>query len=802
MAIGKPLPRYDVTFEWDSHQQGAMLATDKGKPLYMDNFTKPVLPQYIVDVASLASKPPDQEIPIIQKLFHGGFGQHLFEDATRYYSAEKADSRVKGNVILAPKVRRVCRHVKRYAAQTDISCNIETAAHAGYHHSELEDAYDPAFYVQETRAGTFYDDNFSALPGPFSQNSTYPWVRIRLWIARHAGAGKVYVMGNIDDLGSGSPWWSSVVEVTSSGEWVEFTWTTNPRTGAAWKRTEISGAHFGFAMKVDAGTTGRCYSMEAWVCHEYPSASSYWRHRHMFEWSLDDNTNYPLSPQGDFLIADGAWYSNDDNAFIAGAYEGSGSSMLQYNECIVRADSGANYWVTGDNWRSYYQFHHSDGDIHLLAKFQQYLWGSKIPNELRFSDDPWPAAPGPGYWSLITLIGDASSKITEMLVFQECLIVGKEDTAYKVTQAHDVIDIFMDFQLTRHPDNFKRMRSFKGKLYMPVMNNSLYEYDGTSVKDISPKNYAPTQVEYGGQIIDMACDGEWLYLLLDNASDTATDPPLLIAGREEFIDGVLDWHWHPLITLDMQMAQAMVVTQRGSDDDNLELWIMGIHTDHIGRCYDVITLPRWSSAPWQDGNCEFQTSGSIITSWFSTDFENMEKMMFYFMLFAENLNNVSGNERSITVEWQFEGEDWEVLHKFNDPDLSYEKVDFPQGKRGIMVRFKFTLATDDDDYTPRLEQFICACRLGSVDLRQFDFFIKATERSSLKGGIGEGDTFKELMDAIYQIKERNAPFYFYDPFGEKHLVTMMSPTPERVPVEEEDGKWEAAIHVQLMEVGQ
>jgi len=820
MATGKPLPRYDVTFEWDGHQQGSMIATEKGKPLYMDNYTKPTLPQYITDVATLQSKPPEQEIPIVQKYFHGGYGQHLFEDLTKYLYGVGVDTRFKGNVILAPKInlrRWIGYEIK---LDGDIVANLESIGGGGDHYEEIYGSYHSARYVQETRQNAYtwediYDTEGGAADPVSSKSQSYKaWVRMFIGcVSGSTGEVRAQLICSSNGTKEYYPDGDYIV-IDSEGEWIEHEYTVDPDTSAAWDRDGVRASKCGVRLWVsDGSTTARVYQGEMVRGSQDPWINPPPQQR-FFEWHLDDIEDHPASPQGRFLCCrpgisncGPARFHIDKDMFIV-PYPWLGYYIydsVQFDNDLFTAKwnpyGDQHYDSSPDFYRISREFDYSpDGDVDLFHKFQQYLWAVYLPNIMRYTDDPAHDPGGSGIWSLVTAIGDASMEITETCCFQDKLIVGKEDTAYYIDQSHNVVDMFSDFKLTAHPDNFKRMRSYKGKLIMPVMINRLYEYDGTTVRDISPASYAPSLTEYSGKIIDLATDGDWLYVLTQEATGSH---PFLIAGREEIVDGVLDWHWHVLAELtDLSEATAIVVTQYTSNNDNLELWVHGLSQSTTGVIWLSMVLPRWGT-PWEDDNCEFESSGDLYTSWFSTDFENMEKMLFYFMLFAENLNNASGNERSITVSWQFEGEDWEVLHKFDDPDLAFEKVNFPLGKRGVLVRFKFTLATDDNDYTPRLEQFICSCRLGSSDLRQFDMFLKLTEFTSLKEGIGEGTKAKDLYDAIYTIKERNAPFYFYDyPYGEKMLVTMVSPSPEKVIVEEENGKFELALHVQLMEANQ
>jgi hypothetical protein len=177
----------------------------------------------------------------------------------------------------------------------------------------------------------------------------------------------------------------------------------------------------------------------------------------------------------------------------------------------------------------------------------------------------------------------------------------------------------------------------------------------------------------------------------------------------------------------------------------------------------------------------------------------MDKALFSFMLFAENL---SRTHRSVKVEYQFEEDsDWTTIGTFFFSAFPYESKQLPEGTAGKKIKFRLTLTTDDADETPRVNGFLCTARLSPRPLKRYDFYFKCTDNVPGKDGQPLSTTAADLIKLFDGLVSQSYPFLMYEYLtGIPVYVTLEPPAPEfMVMSEENDNKNESVMHITALQ---
>lgn len=731
------LDAFDITLEYDNKKLGLMLMEQEGRKLYSTSFARALAPQYFVGEASYASLPPEQELALSQIEWHAGYGQRSFVSTKKYMSSDGVDARVRGILMLAPKI-----------TETIVS---EAGSFNGTPVGFVE--FKSSLYLasgQKLYKWNTTDSDWDELWAGASLTITDVIVHGDYIFIALGGTNKYYFMDAVHKADD------TTNTVTSADATDQDTLNT--------LLNEIKGDYNAHRVSTTfhdaADTTNVVDAADASDLDTSKTLANQIKAKFNAHRSQSG-----VHPYDDMLHE----VTSDDATDLA-------TGITLGNE--IKADYNAHLLA-------FEQATPAESLADYFGKNQELLWKCIKPNGVKSATNPSCEA---NPWGTVSVVGDSSTDITEIIPYAGEIHFGKEDGLWKFDFEGAVIDLMPDFKFVPQSTNFKNMRSWRGLLFLPVAQNSLYEFDGSTPYTIGPSTYSPRDFTYAGRIVAMAADAEWMYVLLNpTGSDTEA---ILMAVRSETIDGTTDYRWHPLDTIDMNPVTTALISSVQAN--NRRLWVAGTKSA-AGKVYYMI-LSNYYSCPYEDSNAKFCSSGTLTTSLFSANFPNTNKALFSFMLFSENL---SKDHREVTVEYQFEGDTtWETVGVFKESPVETQL--FKGGVYGKEMRFRLTMTTDDETLIPRVTGLLVTARLESSGLKVYDFTAKCMDNVPLKDGLGRDEnTAKYILNEIDSLRDRGYPFTLYDFItGDEVDVDFVAPTPEVIQLQSEpNGKFENVVHV-------
>ncbi len=319
------------------------------------------------------------------------------------------------------------------------------------------------------------------------------------------------------------------------------------------------------------------------------------------------------------------------------------------------------------------------------------FWVTTADNVMRDTDDP--TNNGTPFSTAYTLPNSAYN-ITCLLNDPEGYVyAGKQDMPYVLSEG-DVVTLVPELASDSSTAGVL-LYKWKGDVFIRTGVNKLYRYssDGT-VQDISPVNWAYGNPDYDEDVQAFCSDSTYLYVFVDNGSDI-----ILMAGREETVDGTTDWVWHPL--------------QKFTEADNIVSAVVSSVTGYpviyalTGNYADGV-LKFCASNSYGDTNLEtgyeFISTGIHYGPWIVTNFDVHDKYWSEVFLSAKNFDGLT----SIRVYYQAEGD--EQTSTWNDLGMcsadsyvltsskvtTYPKTQVSRKPIDVLsrkIRFRFDLTT-------------------------------------------------------------------------------------------------------------
>jgi len=309
---------------------------------------------------------------------------------------------------------------------------------------------------------------------------------------------------------------------------------------------------------------------------------------------------------------------------------------------------------------------------------------------LRISADP---INGGDAFSTQYQVGDDNWDITGLVDHNATWFVRKEDDIYYLSGS-DVVSL-LNLGTEASTVYLHSLYCWGDYLFIPSGLNSLYLYEvstGTALV-VSPTRYAIGDTNYDGQILSMCFDETYAYAAVLNGSNIR-----ILSGRFENVEGDTDWWWHPIYSQTMNDVASMLISNLSGNKR------MYVGTDTYTDGIIPFKVSVSYSAVYLETDFECETSGDIITSWIQTNFPTDSKAWT-----SVDVTSIckSSNATSITVYYQKKGDSgWTSLGSCTQSSgagYPAEVTDtFEIGVSSERIRFKFSLATTDDDYTPIL----------------------------------------------------------------------------------------------------
>ena len=295
-------------------------------------------------------------------------------------------------------------------------------------------------------------------------------------------------------------------------------------------------------------------------------------------------------------------------------------------------------------------------------------------------------------WSGVTVVGEAAIPITRMMEKDGALFIDKEDIPFFLDDSGDVQkSLAPDAKSNKSTHSGKNSNLHFGEYYRPAGDQSLLRI-GTSNQEIGPGNYGTNLGTYAGQVEAVVGDGAYLYIAIDNGASVE-----IMAGRDETINGVTSWVWHPLHTLTLTGVETM--------------WISTVFQKRLYVSSTVasesifsIPLPTTYGNMAADANRFFITDGELETSFYHGGFKSDNKA---WTKITATMNHTADSDVYFEAHYQkLEDTLWTDIGDLIATSTNHTPSLFlPVDSDGAdpvstMMKFKFVAKTDTDTTTP------------------------------------------------------------------------------------------------------
>jgi len=668
--------KYDFIITYNSTDYKYMLRQQGNTKSFLVS-DAPLTPQTLVtESASPTTLQPERQIQISQVDWRKGFQSLILDDEYKYYDSEDCDARLKGEITLSPK--------KLSALSWATVPSTPTITDSG-----LEVWTNDTDLTNWTKAGD----------APYKDDSIY-----------HGGSSSA----RYDQEENGT----LTQEVISSGDISNYKGLRI--TAKVYARTTDK-AHCTLKIKLDDGDTstesnGTLSADDTWEQIEVTHRISY------------SGTKLDIVLEADITSLQDGWFDDVSLTLLPANASGATVDIVEFGGKIVAAVDKNLYTIGTSSTTLIADFPKNITDLCVFqnrlyiaqgwsdpyyytsdlvaftestlsnntAKYMANIGGatfviSDTNNTLRSSDNP---INGGTAFSSQYEVGSDDWDITGLVDHEDTWFVRKEDNVYYLSGS-DVLELIPELSSEASSTYTYGLYYWKGNLYIGSGVNSLYEYDISSgtVTTISPTRYAPGDSNYDGQVLAMCGDETYLYVAIDNGSGIK-----ILSGRWENVDGDTDWYWHPLYTLSSHNdITAMLIS---SLSGNKRLYT---GTDTASDGVIPYIVPVGYSQPYTESGYKCQSSGTFITPWYVSNFPTESK----YWKSVDFTSICCTDKTSITPYYQIKGGSWTAMDALTtsayDGGYPAETTDSRAiEQESEKIRFKFEMASSDNDYTPIL----------------------------------------------------------------------------------------------------
>ncbi len=743
MTTQKGGREYDLSIvKKDGSEIGLMLDLDKNGNKNYQRYDDPTLSQqYYVGRADYANLPPEKQMALIQVSWAAGYGLEFFdnEDDKRYYQSLGLDARFKNNILCGPKTSSIA--VSAYTNSiTDGGLNNWTDA------NNLTSWTKSATGTWLAQEGTIkHGGTYSARVNGTATRYFYQdlaWdtkyrgttVTIKGWMYTTAGGGAVITIG-IDD-GGGS---TNSTPQSNTGVWEQFSVSHKVTTGASY-------LHIVCTYTYASGSLACYFDDITWFS---PIADGYPKVFAEFNDNLYVGVTdilYKLNATGDGLTFVNAFGKviTDLTPFTDGnLYISLGSTASKY------------YWMDGATPPVFTPSTLADGYAEFMTNVAGVMYKAVLPRELKKTSDPTNA----GTWSTAINVGSTYHDITDLISETDVCYIGKEDMPYYLDTSDNDIPLIPDVQSLLKSTSCKNMIPWHTKIYVPVGNSGLVEYDSGIVTWRSPSLYQTNLSTFAGQVQAVAADEEYIFAMLDNSTKLE-----ILAGQLREVDNRIIWAWHPIQEITLGGCETAFV----SSIYKKRLWIA---SSVAGENLYYVPLPTKYGDVTGDTDYQFQTGGTLVTSWRHGNLQADQKAYFNLTLTAEGCDA----DNYIGVEYQtyytaLTGT-WTSLGNFTN---SPSQTRYFSDVTGTMIRFRFTIVTASVSTTPKLVSYDCRGIWRPKRRKLIDCYVKVADNVITKNGTQGSESEKSMREAIEEAADKVWPNTIYDIDGTEKTVAMLA----------------------------
>ncbi len=699
---------------------GLRIARDKnGQPIYRSYDDEYLAQQMTQGLPGYENLPPEKELALVRDDWRGGFGQEYDDEEKRYHDSVGSDGRFKNKFILGPKVTSIA--APTIPNPTIVNADMElgtgwtggvqssTEKHGGTYSWKLENVVGSIAAYQN-----IYDAQFRCIS-----------VTMTAWVYG-TGAGEIYIQVG-DNVGS-----------TNSGNntgigWEQLTVTHAVNKAATYVRLAaskvVNDANPNYFDDVTATVSTNAYAACASII-KFNSLQYMGFGIGLFKLNGTGDgwtflRNFPaaitcLEIFGAYLFiaignSNACWYMDTSETITESTLANNTMKYL----CTVKG--------TADT-----------------------LWGSDTASSLRSTTNP---LNGGTAWSSAKTIDSTTYSICELITRGNILYIRKQDRPFYLDSSGNVQCLVHETEHLAVSLDGKKSATFLDDVFMQWGNQSLLWWDVSSsvFSWVSPAKYLTGLSAYTGVVQALAADEEYLYACCDNSTKAE-----ILAGRNEEVDGITQWRWHPsqeITITGVQIAYVSTVYKK-------RLWI----TSTVGtEAVQYIPVTTQYGSIESDTDYTYLTGGYFISSWHHLNFKGDIKAFIKITL------TQSGNTANIYwgVSYKKLGDSsWTTIGNFTGATATQTKyipVDASSNKpKSTLMQFKFTATTNNTAVSPVLLAYDVRAVLYPTNRRIIETEVLAgDEVKAIDGSIDSGQG-AVIKTAIEEARAATWPVDFYD----------------------------------------
>jgi len=315
---------------------------------------------------------------------------------------------------------------------------------------------------------------------------------------------------------------------------------------------------------------------------------------------------------------------------------------------------------------------------HIFFIGKGYLWKSNGDNTINYSNNGTS-------WSSPIAVGDNTSKVTGFTLFNDVVVVSKEDGLWYIDDdwlAHS----YFSYEDQKHETNGKYIKTWSDNVYINILSG-LWRWTGSSVTMVGPDRRAGLPKGFEGPVTHLVSAANWLFAAIDSEG----------SGWSHILayNGI---GWLPLVSGFTHDTRIRGMTFTSTIGNELRLWFMD--AQHIR--YVKFSPTTENHYDWEDARYEF--FGLLRTPWWNGGLYAAKK---YF------------NE--VTVEADVPEGTWiDVYYRINGEDTLYylgtisqysgtNTLHFGDEIEATSIQLEFHFYTTDNTKTPRLRSYNVEC---------------------------------------------------------------------------------------------
>lgn len=292
-------------------------------------------------------------------------------------------------------------------------------------------------------------------------------------------------------------------------------------------------------------------------------------------------------------------------------------------------------------------------------------------------------------WSGETAVGTEDSPIVNLIQgAANDILVFKTNGVWSVETDGAVINRTPTFEQSPHPDNFKAVFNWHGRILATTGPNGLVELtladlSGNYIwRNISLENVLPEETEYHNPIVAITGNDQHVFLLVQDSS--AVKYYLLLGDLVSF-NGVADYRWHRVATITKQGIAS-------GDEHAMFMEGLTVSSSTHHRLWTGITdasangLPDFYPLSDTDDDFNYEASGTVEFVVYDFDLALVDKRLDGVFIDAINLTTA----RTILIEYRLdETTSWTTLATvFEDGP---QTIDLPPDVQFKEIHFRLTL---------------------------------------------------------------------------------------------------------------